>query len=86
MPFSSSRTELRGSIYTAPLKLDCSVRRAGRNPRGRTGRQFVHGCPYLPGNLRAWPGPGPDADLYIFLSIPRVLQYGTKVWRSARDN
>ena len=69
-----------------------SVLRKGLSCRGedspdphKRGRQFVHGCPYLPGDKRILSGIRPDSDCIIFVSLKSLLQQGHRVWRSAND-
>eukprot|EP00959_Pyramimonas_sp_CCMP1952_P273762 5722317-Pyramimonas_sp.AAC.1 len=52
--------------------------RAEQNPRGRHGRQFVRRCPCLPGDARIRPGLRRGTELYMLISIPRLLRDGAK--------
>ena len=55
------------------------------NPDGNRGRQFIHGCLFLPGDLRIRSGIRHDAEVLIFVSVKGLLTAGMRIWRSAND-
>ena len=55
------------------------------NPKNKDGRQFIHGCPYLPGDDRIHSGLRPDSEVILMISLSTLIRDGYKVWRSAND-
>eukprot|EP00959_Pyramimonas_sp_CCMP1952_P444897 9315866-Pyramimonas_sp.AAC.1 len=51
----------------------------------RKGRQFVHACPYLPGDNRIQSGLRVDSDVLIMVSLKNLLRVSMPIWRSAND-
>eukprot|EP00959_Pyramimonas_sp_CCMP1952_P443593 9286667-Pyramimonas_sp.AAC.1 len=49
------------------------------------GRAYNHACPYLPGDGRIRSGTRHDAEIAVFLSLPRMLEDGIKVYQSEND-
>eukprot|EP00959_Pyramimonas_sp_CCMP1952_P066833 1395358-Pyramimonas_sp.AAC.1 len=49
----------------------------------KRGRQFVHGCPYLPGDNRTQSGLRMDSEVRIMVSLKNRIQDNIPVWRSA---
>ena len=55
------------------------------NPKGKSGRQFIHGCPYLPGDDRIQSGLRPDSEVILMISVSQLVRDKIPVWRSAND-
>eukprot|EP00959_Pyramimonas_sp_CCMP1952_P411809 8629585-Pyramimonas_sp.AAC.1 len=58
--------------------------RADDTTKGK-GRQFVHACPYLPGNNRIQSGLRVDSEVLIMVSLKNLPRDSTVIWRSAND-
>eukprot|EP00959_Pyramimonas_sp_CCMP1952_P429533 8995724-Pyramimonas_sp.AAC.1 len=51
----------------------------------KRGRQFVHGCPYLPGDNRIQSGLLMDLEALILVSLKNLIRDNIPVWRPAND-
>eukprot|EP00959_Pyramimonas_sp_CCMP1952_P242747 5074291-Pyramimonas_sp.AAC.1 len=49
------------------------------------GRQFVHGCPYLPGDNRIQSGLRVDSEVLVMVSLKNLLRDNALIWHSAND-
>ena len=59
--------------------------RSEDNPKRRGRRQFVHGCPYLPGDPRILSGLRRDSEVLIFGCMRRMMFHCITAWRSLND-
>ena len=55
------------------------------NPKNKDGRQFIHGCPYLPGDDRIQSGLRQESEVILMISVSQLIRDHVKVWRSAND-
>eukprot|EP00959_Pyramimonas_sp_CCMP1952_P068711 1434190-Pyramimonas_sp.AAC.1 len=51
----------------------------------KNGRQFAHGCPYLPGDSKIQSGLRMDSEVLIMASLKNLIRDNIPVWRSAND-
>eukprot|EP00959_Pyramimonas_sp_CCMP1952_P112164 2345469-Pyramimonas_sp.AAC.1 len=51
----------------------------------KRGGQFVHGCPYLPGDNRTQSGLRVDSEVLIMVSLKNLVRDNIPIWRSAND-
>eukprot|EP00959_Pyramimonas_sp_CCMP1952_P200954 4202842-Pyramimonas_sp.AAC.1 len=58
--------------------------RADDTIKGR-GRQFVHACPYLPGDNRIQSGLRVDSEVFMLVSMNNLCRDNMAIWRSAND-
>eukprot|EP00959_Pyramimonas_sp_CCMP1952_P345246 7230206-Pyramimonas_sp.AAC.1 len=86
-PDSRRSTAVRGTQWrNIPNMLQIGVARRGSdNPKGKSGRQMIHGCPYLPGGQHIQLGIRADAEVLILISLKNLICGSIPVWRSAND-
>eukprot|EP00959_Pyramimonas_sp_CCMP1952_P072240 1508777-Pyramimonas_sp.AAC.1 len=51
----------------------------------KRGIQFVHACPYLPGDTRIHSGLCVDSEALVLVSLKNLLRDSMSIWRSAND-